>query len=592
MKKAVNRIIPNLLFLVCLLQTGPTAAVEILASVSHSKVVINESFQLTFRAAEEPSGAPDFTPLLKDFEILNQSQSQNIQMINGNVRRNISWKLVLIAEAPGIREIPSVSFGNDWSNPITIEILEAGSPDNRKAEDDLFLKLEIEPETAYVQQQILLRVRLYHAVMLGDASLSAPTSDDSDTIIQRMGEDHQFETMVDGRRFSVNERRYALFPQKSGTLNIRPVTFQGEVFRTNGNGRDMFLSPFGRFGQRGNIRRLRSEPISMDIKPIPASVGNVPWLPSGNLRLTEEWPDQTPQFKAGEPVTRTLVLLANGLTSAQLPKINAVLPAGIKQYPDQPLLRNQTGPDGVSGLRQEKIAIVPTKAGKYTLPAIEIPWWNTATDQPDMARIPERKIMVLAAPGRNPAGANDEQETVSGPDQTATEKEESPGPQTIAQIETQTSSSLWPWLLALALGLGWLLTAIIGKRRKQHEWRSPKIEARPSIEKTREISVTLNEVKRSCLSHYPEVAATALLRWAKQQWPESQPRSLGALARQLGGDAAKEIGILERILYSPSAETEWHGENLWNALEAELDSSPNNSPGAQDNERLAPLHPT
>ena len=588
MKKAVNLVISNLVFLVCLLQIGPIAAVEIQASLSRSKVMVTESFQLTFRADKEPSGAPDFTPLLKDFEILNQSQSQNIQMINGNVRRNISWKLALIAQASGIWEIPAISFGNDKSNPITIEILEAGSTDNSKAEDDLFLKLEIEPETAYVQQQILLRVRLYHAVMLGDASLSTPTSDDSDTIIQRVGEDHQFETMVDGRRFSVNERRYALFPQKSGTLHIRPVTFQGEVFRANGNGSDMFLAPFGRFGQRGDIRRLRSEPISLDIRPIPPSVGNAPWLPSGNLRLTEEWPDQTPQFKAGEPVTRTLTLIANGLTSAQLPRINAVLPAEMRQYPDQPLQRNQTGPNGITGIRQEKIAIVPTLAGEFTLPAIDIPWWNTVTDQLDMARISERKIMVLADPGRKPDSANDAQQAASGPDRTRAKIGENPDPQTTAQIETHTSSSLWPWLLALVLGLGWLLTALIGKRRKRNEWRSPKMEARPLIEKNREKSITLNEVKRSCLSNYPEVAATALLRWAKQQWPEAQPRSLGALARQLGGDAAKEIGILERILYSPSAETEWHGENLWNALQAELDSAPD----AQDKECLAPLHPT
>lgn len=589
MKRVINPIIFNLLLLICLLQTGLVAAVEIKASVSRNKVAVNESFQLTFRAEENPSGEPDFTPLLTDFEILNQNQSHNIHMVNGNVRRSISWNLTLIASAPGTREIPSISFGNDMSNPLTVKILESGPVDNRKTGDDLFLKLEIEPETAYVQQQILLRVRLYHAVMLGDASISPPAADDSNTIIQRMGQDVQFETMVDGRRYKVTERRYALFPQKSGTLGIKPVIFQGEVFPASGSSSDLFLSPYRRFGQRGQIRRLKTEPVSVLIKSIPTTIGNTPWLPSDNFQLEEEWPQQAVVVKAGEPVTRTFKLQAYGLTSAQLPPINAVLPASMKQYSDQPLLRDLDGEQGVIGIRQEKIAIVPTKPGEFIIPAIEIPWWNTATNKPAIARVPERKILVQANPLRNSDRATDEKDKTSKTDRTTTRKDENSSPQTIDPIATQMSGSFWPWLLALVLGMGWLLTAIFGGRRNKHEWKSPNIEKRPTVEKPQERSVTLKDVKRSCIRGYPEGAAIALLQWAKQQWPESPPRSLGALARYLGGDVANEIGMLEKILYSPAAETdEWHGENLWSALETELDNSPDTS----EDEHLAPLHPT
>jgi len=43
----------------------------------------------------------------------------------------------------------------------------------------------------------------------------------------------------------------------------------------------------------------------------------------------------------------------------------------LKAYPDQPVLKEQKKVDGMLAFREEKIALIPSKAGSYTLPAIE-----------------------------------------------------------------------------------------------------------------------------------------------------------------------------------------------------------------------------
>jgi len=60
------------------------------------------------------------------------------------------------------------------------------------------------------------------------------------------------------------------------------------------------------------------------------------------LVLKQEWSGDNQQMKVGEPLTRTLTLLAKGTTVSQLPELNAAkIDDQLKAYPDQPYCRNR-----------------------------------------------------------------------------------------------------------------------------------------------------------------------------------------------------------------------------------------------------------
>jgi hypothetical protein len=210
-------------------------------------------------------------------------------------------------------------------------------------------------------------------------------------VIERLGDDITYETTRSGRTLAVVERRYALFAQNSGQIVIEPLLFEGRVTR----GRQSRFDPFA----RGNVVRVRSKPVKLEAQPIPAAFSDRVWLPAQQVFLIESWPDNSQEFRVGEPVTRTLTLRANGLGSSQLPEIGASVPDGIKQYPDQPALKNRVDDAGLVAIRQEKVALIPSRSGTFILPEVEIPWWNTRTNELEHARLPARPIDISPAIG-------------------------------------------------------------------------------------------------------------------------------------------------------------------------------------------------
>ena len=99
---------------------GEAFAANIEVSLDRNPVPINESFTLTFAADEAPDDDPDLSPLKENFEILNQSQSNQFSLVNGKTTRQVRWQVELLAKTPGALEIPIIAFGKDKSRPFMV----------------------------------------------------------------------------------------------------------------------------------------------------------------------------------------------------------------------------------------------------------------------------------------------------------------------------------------------------------------------------------------------------------------------------------------------------------------------------------------
>ncbi|MCP4995127.1 MAG: protein BatD, partial [Gammaproteobacteria bacterium] len=339
-------------------------------TIDRDVVHINESFQLYFEIDASVNSSPDFSPLEKNFDILSRSQSTSINMINGDYRALTRWTLDVMAKNVGRQEIPSIRVGKDSSPVKIITVTNAAAPQAGQGSEEVFFELDAQPREPYVQAQVVYTIRLFRAVNTQNSSLTEPKLSGAKAVIEKLGDDTNFETQRQSKRYLVVERKYAIFPQSSGSITIEPVVFTGQL----STGR---RSLFDSFRSRPRMLRSRSKTIQLNARPIPDLFTGRTWLPANQLQLHETWSQNPPEFKVGEPITRTLALIAGGLTSGQLPELQPAVPETFKQYPDQPSLEDSFNPDGVLGRRQEKIALIPSKVGKFVLPAIEIPWWNT-----------------------------------------------------------------------------------------------------------------------------------------------------------------------------------------------------------------------
>jgi len=545
---------------------GPTEAWAALrAYVDRNPVAVDESFMLTLESDSDLDGRPNLTPLRRDFDIREKGRSSSVSIVNGSVSRKIQWQISLMAKHSGRISIPAIQIGSERSGPLSLTVTAARQTENATDGGDVFMDVTLDPKSVYVQQQAIYTVRLYHAVNLGNgSSLFEPAFPSGDAVVERIGKDKEFETVRNGMRYAVLERRYAIYPQKSGGFDVPALVFDGQIVQ---GGRSLFA--FDPFNSRTRHIRRHSQAQHLDVLPVPAAFHGMQWLPASSLQLEEHWTPNPPHFTVGQAVTRSLSIVAEGLTASQLPALaGSASIDGLKQYPDQPALKDSLGTSGLSGNRTEKVAYIPQQAGRLVLPAIEIPWWNTKTDRQEVAHLPSQTITIEAASGNASAAqsaprlANSESPPVS-PSVSAPLSTSPSATEHLSETPpVRQDTGRWPWV-ALLLGMGWLLTAVAWWRWSRNGDRKPE----PSPERAVPLRDLERSIQASCRINDAAETKAAVLAWARQIWSERPPLSLTAVARNCSDGLAAELIELDRALYA-CGETAWRGEALWREISA------------------------
>jgi hypothetical protein len=294
------------------------------------------------------------------------------------------------------------------------------------------------------------------------------------------------------------------------------------------------------------------------VQPIPTTFTDSHWLTAENLELVQTWSGDTSQMKVGEPLTRTVKLVAHGSTVGQLPELNSSkIDPQLKAYNDQPVLHEDKTLAGIVASREEKIAFIPAKAGDYTLPAIQISWFNTRTQKTEMATLPEMSLTVVGvenAPQVQTTPVVEEQKQIS----TLNEAAASLPPLKGGGGESEARGLLLIWQsIAIFSTIGWLITLVF--LFFKHKNASKKV-IEP-LENPAEISLKtcIKQLKNACMTNDANAAKNALLEWGRRQFDES---SLGAIAPHCEARLRDEILKLNASLYAKNAEP-WQGKELF-----------------------------
>lgn len=517
-------------------------ATEIKATLDRNPISVNESVQLTFTATATPDDEPDFSPLEQDFEILNQTQSSQSSWVNGKSTKSIQWILNIMPKNKGNLIIPAVSFGDDSSQPVPLKVLQS-QQSNSNQNADIFLEVEASTTSPFIQQQVLYTLRLFSRVALSQARLSE--LEIADALVEKLGEVKKYNSNRNGVEYTVNELNYAIFPQKSGLLNIAPMVLSADVVTSS---RQRFNGFFNR--QMSTTKRISSNAIALNVQEVPDSFKGTHWIPASQVALEEKWSDDVEQMNVGEPLTRTLTLLTIGNTVAQLPELHSKIDiAQLKTYPDQPVLKEQKRNEGLISFREEKIAYIASKAGSYTLPAIEIPWFNTQTQTMEVVRIAERTVVAVSS---SVAQTNAVNVTTAEPMPVLDKKEENSVPANVKTVE----NPFWMWLSAF-LAFGWLLTILFILIKRQ-----PK--SIETVDNSKEVKLkqTIKELKKACNENNALAAKNALLAWGKQCYGST---TISAIAPHCEARLRDEIYHLNQFLYADQVES-WEGKKLFQSF--------------------------
>ena len=250
------------------------------------------------------------------------------------------------------------------------------------------IELAITNDRPYVQENVLLRLRLISDGNLERADPELPNT--NDFMLQKVeGPTTSSRSTDRGKREILNDFILTLTPLRSGDLELPPIKVTGVQ---SGSGQGSYPSPSSRY-------EVSSDPSRIQVRPIMTSVS--PWLPLHDLTLTANL-DAAKDVQEGQPVTIALDLQAIGATGSQLPSLEGMLTSpDFRVYREQTLTEGGLSADKRSlvGKRTEYYTLVPHSGGRLRMPEVQVAWWNVDKGTREVAGLPIRTLPTDAEPG-------------------------------------------------------------------------------------------------------------------------------------------------------------------------------------------------
>ena len=582
----------------------PLAAVT--ATVNTTDVTEGATLQLILRSDSDPIHEPQLEGLQKYFVITGRQQSYQKSIINGRLKAEKTWVFNLMPNKVGKLTIPAIRMGNEKTKPIEINVAKATSragsgsasssgsgvttvtsqiptgaaPAVRGRRDqnaqtvqqesgvDVFIEGSVENKNPYVQSQVVYVARLYSATKIEQGTWPPPAV--VDALIEPLGDDIYFQDSRKGRIYNVVERRYVIFPQKSGRLEIPPSEFVGTVFSgaqgTRGLSNVMMSLGFGAagtvlggFGATESLK-VRSDPVVINVLPKPADFNGKWWLPAYNLKLSESFEPSPTSFKVDEAVTRTITIEATGLLAAQLPDVSFGSVNGVRVYPGKAEKTNRVTDKGIVGKLEKSEVLIPLTDGELVIPAITIKWWNVASRRMETATIPERKVMV--------EGSSSMAKTV-----VADALKNSDSVQNAEAENPSSKKSFWNLRNSILVGmivllLGLLVALIYLLFKKQNRTAPLKEEEKSKRQYFKDLEEAVKSEKDN-----PKEVANALMKWGRKYWEENPPINVTAIADKLKSfELKKELEELNQSIYAKGQKNNFDKDKLLAVLKSALDA--------------------
>ncbi len=603
-----------------ILSFQPSLAAPASAWVTPAVVAVDETVTLTIAQDSFALNAPELSVLKDNFKILKQTTSSSINKVNGVTVIKKRWVLILLPLKTGKLTIPAIQIGEERTPPLNLKVMDdrvnsgIETRTNNKtidntstheialstvAEQNIIIQVDVGQQPHYVQGQVVLSQKIFHAVPLKSAHLTTPKIKENAADIVQLSQIEPYYWNIDGKRYHVIERNYALFPKHSGRLTIEKAEFTGATkkqtkqaskedpfgLRTSSSSKP---PPNTTSVKAGTILSASAKAVTVNILPQEKSFTAHHWLPAKNITVYRKWSKSLETLNEGDTVVMQTTIIADGLRAEQLPEVFLEMPGNVKTYPEQAELTNTITHSGVTGIWSQKITFVASQSGEFMIPELKIPWWNITTEREELAQLKPEVLIVrkLASVNNQTNQALNKRDTlqpaslaaVASKPLTSTTTKEHSEESIVNQNSDNKSGINWGYLILPALlFLGYWFYRNQNNtipKKQQHKTSHPQH--------------IMDQLKQACLDNSPQTVEPLLLQWAKQV-ASIRPPTLEGISSTNNGYLRPEIERLSQSLYARS-QTSWKGMSLWDAIKKY--PYPKNTDLRKRDNRLKDMYPS
>ena len=506
------------------------------AKVNRNHVPMGETFVLTLQYDDAPgTSEPDLTPLQKDFNIYSVGRNYQSSIINGETSHTYQWNVVLSPKVENVAIIPSIGFKNFSSSPI--QIIVDAAPEQKQ---NISMSYDISNSSPYLQEQIIYTLTIRTTENLQGALPQFIDDGSQSWIIKQISEPIVDTELDNGIESKIVTIKYALFPQKSGFLQIPQIRLHA-YYPDKNRGRptsSLFSAFFNEellnsFGFNNNVKKvdLTTNPQTIEVSPIPSENNGYWWLPSQQLTISSDWDNNLPSLKEGEPINRHITLAAAGIIDTQLPKLSFKEVSGLKQYPEKPEISSYVTPNGIVSQMNINVVYIPEKDGIVNIPEITVPWYNLETKQMDSSTLPSLQINVA----NNPALSVDNNNAMVQESKILLPEENNKAPKEQVRISNNKIYALLALSFVLGLFFSWVLL------RDKKGKTTAKIKAEPVL-----LKATFSTAGKNA-----KEIRDIVISWARANYPKTKILNLDDVEHLVADKKFSEIlQQLKKDLYS------------------------------------------
>ena len=328
---------------------------------------------ITFSGRDIPTQAPRPEAQSSDFEVRYIGPSSTYEFVNGQSSAKRSFNYRLVPKQTGTLKTPKFMVRGMELRPLTVKVSKSASRTAPK--NTVFLRQASAPKRVYQGQQIVNRVDIGYRVPLRNSKLGDLTSEDFWQV--SFGKESNSTRVVKGYRYDVTTLKQALFPLKSGTLEIPRRKFTARVpMRSHSRAFDL-LDPFD-FSFGSIFKAQNFEQITVYSEPIKITVAELPTLPNGKTDQapivgTTSWQvsSQSLALKVGQSAQFTVTVTSDGNLDA-LQDLEISEPEGISLYREETKRQRMENQGRLFTRQTYSYSLVATQAGQTKLKLPEV----------------------------------------------------------------------------------------------------------------------------------------------------------------------------------------------------------------------------
>lgn len=415
------------IFLICLFIACACFS-QVIRVSTPSRVEAGENFRVSFKVTTQD--VDDFRSGLHSTDVVEviagpyTSSESSFKMVNGHTSSSssITYTYTLYAAKSGVYNIPAaharVGGKQISSRPAKVTVVGSaqgrGNNSPKMHEDDnyqphmkaagsaisgrdLFIKVSANKKKVYEQEPILLTYKVYTLVDLTQLEGKMPELTGFHTQEIPLPQQKSFHIeRVNGKPYrTVTWSQYVMYPQMTGKMEIPSITFKGIVVQQNRS-----VDPFEAFfnGGSGYVevkRNIVAPSIKIDVLPLPHKPAN---FSGGVGKFNISAQLNKNELKAGDPLSLRIVVGGIGnLKLIKQPVVN--FPKDWDKYDPKVTDKTKLTSNGLEGNMIYDILAVPRNQGHYTIPPVELTYYDTSLNQYKTIKTQSFEIEVAKGDG-------------------------------------------------------------------------------------------------------------------------------------------------------------------------------------------------